>query len=413
MDSSTSESGSIPFDLSAQNLDLSEDEFESLVETWLMFGITDEEDARQTTAVIETLARANRPELIGIFCETVEEKYGDQPEYPYISRLFTNIFSHNAILILSQVVPVEFFDVIRGLIQINDDKLITAAIANLEVLFPTPEDIDPEAVSSLLPIAQEANNRLLIDYLGGISSVQNQEVAEVPPWIIQPEVLQTLAQLERDLPPESRPQEVIWKRQSIEGDIEMFAKLAAEADPNIDIDLLRKDLWIGWTQTPQSEAEETLTYLINNQALSKLEYDRDLFLVYGACLPIPNGNTLAFISDDVCQLHGGCRVLTCYHNERIDDTFDPNPDFFDDPSVEDFANMDWFTGKCASCGKTIRKRCYALRRPLVSGGWSGENYCNFACMRNTADPNDLTQQTLIDRIETAYREYKVVDRDES
>lgn len=41
---------------------------------------------------------------------------------------------------------------------------------------------------------------------------------------------------------------------------------------------------------------------------------------------------------------------------------------------------DWFVGYCQRCATRINNRYYAVRIPVVSGGWTG-CFCSIPCMR--------------------------------
>lgn len=91
--------------------------------------------------------------------------------------------------------------------------------------------------------------------------------------------------------------------------------------------------------------------------------------------------------DDPCEKYGGCHMLLC--NEFED------PDEFTEDLEEDYESPEWFTGICKHCEMTIAKPEYAVREPLLHGGWRG-CYCSFEHMEHGID-NPLVL-TMIARI---------------
>ena len=69
----------------------------------------------------------------------------------------------------------------------------------------------------------------------------------------------------------------------------------------------------------------------------------------------------------------GCRMFTCNEFE------DNDTDIFD----ENYYQVDWFKKRCDNCKKIIPFRHYALREPLIQGGWRG-CYC-FDCFKLLPD----------------------------
>lgn len=452
-------------DLSTVNLDIPSEDFTVLVEDWLQYQVTEEEDMRQTSAVIESLVSLGRLDLLEIFVQTVkanyeadspapikpflnlfsgpsnpippkkiftqtsEGNYGpnkptllpniypsspeeeediisplDESPYPYISRLLTCNLSEEAVIALSQVVEIDFFTVVRGLVDEQNDEFLSSALCNLQVLFPTSKDIDMKSIESLLLIAlNRQGSTVLSTFLSGLVSETKEEVAEVPGWILKSFPLPSHESLVKALPPIPVP--VRWKSVSLKEDIDFACKFASEADKEdeIDIDEFRKDLIEAWRYSLVADREDFITGLLVNDKLIDVEYEKGLFQVLGACLPVPNGNTLAVLSTDVCQTRGGCRSLTCSHHCNWDPITEQH--IYSDLTVR----LPWFTGRCFSCSKIIQKECYSLRLPMASGGWSKENFCSFDCQRSIKNLSAV-QALMITRIETAYYTFGILDR---
>lgn len=89
-----------------------------------------------------------------------------------------------------------------------------------------------------------------------------------------------------------------------------------------------------------------------------------LYNKFGPANKPPDDN----ISENKYCLEGeGCHMLLCNHIT----------DYADGEEKEE--NEDWFSGECDVCHIGIKKKAYALRRPLVRGGWLG-CYCSKECL---------------------------------
>lgn len=102
--------------------------------------------------------------------------------------------------------------------------------------------------------------------------------------------------------------------------------------------------------------------------------DDDVFRAYGPINSLPRS-----IDEDenICSIYGGCRMLLCNEYEHSD------------LMMDDEIPFDWFKRKCDECNRKIKKRHYALRIPLVDGGWEG-CYCSFECLAPHSDQTLLT-----------------------
>ena len=87
---------------------------------------------------------------------------------------------------------------------------------------------------------------------------------------------------------------------------------------------------------------------------------------------------------------GPCRMLKCDCREEETDT--------------------WFKGVCDECDVKIRNLSYAIRFPLISGGWIG-CYCCFECM-NKSPPIAITEtnQISIDMMKETLKTDGIFDR---
>lgn len=82
---------------------------------------------------------------------------------------------------------------------------------------------------------------------------------------------------------------------------------------------------------------------------------------------------------------------------------------------EDNERVDWFTGACDNDGLKIRKRCYAVRCPVIKGGWKG-CFCSFPCLKAFVQKEecrkgtDLITRRMIDLIEKSINDIGIQER---
>lgn len=132
-----------------------------------------------------------------------------------------------------------------------------------------------------------------------------------------------------------------------------------------------------WIVTPNGETlpEEYPPPFMNLEdswEKSLTEFSRPLAREYGTLNKRRSVEPGRFDPEYVCHKYGGCRMLTC--NEfvhYIDDDFDSE------------VMVDWFTGYCDRCGHEIPHKHWAIREPLLNGGWRG-CFCSFPCLERGA-----------------------------
>lgn len=131
-----------------------------------------------------------------------------------------------------------------------------------------------------------------------------------------------------------------------------------------------------------------------------LETDVEIFRIMGPC------NAILDVDLDInhiCTKYGGCRMFTCVDFEYWDN---------EDPDAE-LGDPEWFTGVCDWCTAKIRNRYYALRRPLLKGGWQG-CYCSIGCLKDeieqTYSSQDIMAKLLVEILEAQLTKYGIYDR---
>ena len=109
----------------------------------------------------------------------------------------------------------------------------------------------------------------------------------------------------------------------------------------------------------QEQIKKFLQPFVAQRTLNNLQNDEYLYRVLGPANP--------FINSSVEDLQAGdYRMFNCLR--------------FDAKENDENEIGDWFTGNCLMCLKRIRKRYYAVRRPVAGGGWI-ECFCSWECVR--------------------------------
>lgn len=156
------------------------------------------------------------------------------------------------------------------------------------------------------------------------------------------------------------------------------------------------ELIISYAMAPVSEKLRMLGH-------DAIYEDEAVFREYGPVNTVYEGQGE---SEYECSKYGGCRMLLC--NE-----FEATMDGEDIDLMADYdliGERSWFTGQCQyeEC-KThkIQAHHYALRLPLMYGGWKG-CYCSFKCLE--ACTNDSYTRTMIHIMKEQIMELGIRDR---
>jgi len=102
--------------------------------------------------------------------------------------------------------------------------------------------------------------------------------------------------------------------------------------------------------------------------------------------------------DHICSKYGGCRMFLCTEFEEV------NEDLLNEESD---VEVQWFYGYCDNCNKSISQKHFALRLPLLHGGWKG-CYCSFRCLEG--DVEDENTATIVGRMKEQLQTIGIRDR---
>lgn len=313
-------------------------------------------------------------------------------------EVFTFVYKDVGLLeYIYSVLNPEYNDLVSFLIYRKDLNL-DAGVRNLDEIFKKGalSSSVEEQLPSLYMVAAEENNIVVMKYLTALSDqpLIRESYEGMPSWVILPGKVKSHAELVSEIEP-THDVSLDWPASDC---VEYILSVTRE---DSDLNDLRRQLEQAFIRMPANERLALTSELFNLNEQIKLTLDPDLFCVFGGCLPIPS-KTLKAVSADPCRKYGGCRMMTCWENENV------NP-ITGDPLIGNVVKkkllhlIDWFTGVCQNpgCKNRIKFKHYALRVPIVTGGWKG-CYCSFACIRTVCDDNNITQQHLIDNFESMY-----------
>lgn len=378
------------------------DVFQELLEQDIVYWLEDEVEREHYTAVIVGLEEANRPDLLVTFVKLLQDTNPAEDEYPIATLLLSLDLSPSTITFLSDNVVIDYFETVCGLFTVEDDLQITRALGACDRIFP---DIPPATyvVAFEKFLEQPYHNHLIQKYLGLKISETSEDIAPIPSWVIPGSEVPGEEVIASRIPAPSK-----YRSQGTTADVEYLIEnnyVSPEAtlqDPEQVRQVLRGRL----TRMTARERSLTIQELINNTNEMLLALDPVLFGVFGPCHRMPAAIRLSSTDKDPCRRWGGCRMLTCYENENMDDLTD-EPRFKDERAYA----IEWFTGRCGrrECPNRILAKHYAVRMPLAIGGWEG-CYCSFECMSLVTPSTDEVQLTLIEEYRSLVKKVGIYDR---
>ena len=111
----------------------------------------------------------------------------------------------------------------------------------------------------------------------------------------------------------------------------------------------------------------------------------------------------------VCKY--GCRMLTCQCYNDDDAGFESDEEYGIDEREEN--STSWFAGACWTCDSRIPRACYALRRPVDTGGWRG-TYCTVRCLETDDgfEPLSMVEQAMVRVVKEQLDTIGIIDRED-
>lgn len=241
-----------------------------------------------------------------------------------------------------------------------------------------------DEIESIHNKAFEVGNNTLYLHTRIILETKFITYAPKPVWIVTPKELQTEAQLRKNLKPRKR------KEYTLDEMINLMQKYSK----GIDITNL-KEIRTKMSNLSYSDRLNLVRPFIKEETGVIV----NLFQLYGPSnrYPFPDSDDLRNYRD---------RMLQC--------------DYFEvDPLT---GETQGYKGVCWQCSYHIRHKWYAVRAPLLGGGWKGW-FCNWKCVTewlnivyevNLSDEEELLKLAeLVRRMKELVLKYGIIDRLES
>jgi hypothetical protein len=183
--------------------------------------------------------------------------------------------------------------------------------------------------------------------------------------------------------------------------VEQIESVGLSVDPE-QYESMKEELKKIPDETKAYVAKET----IKTHEYMNVQDDEELLKIFGPAHPIFDAE---LNNGTPCGMYGGCRMFLCVCFEATGSDPLSNLDIIDQPDILDPFELEWFTGSCDTCSKRIEKKCYAVRRPLETGGWKG-CYCGFACVRKDLPPGNIMIEALINAMQNKIDKIGIYDR---
>lgn len=329
-----------------------------------------------------------------IFKQWIGRVYPKIQEMQFFTSLFFdyNIGIDNLKYLGSVLLNESFFSIAEDMSKYDIGDSTLFACSRLDETYPNQSNY---TYKTLVELCFQLKNETMKDYF--MQNVKDtSDFAPIPTWIIKNVLLD-----------------------SVEVSKKVSEKKQVKLTPKVDTEMIKKltDLIISHVkdntyfsvETDINQVKEKLTnnfdHLLtsgNENVISdkyleftrdQLQQDPELFRMLGPANPGVNYNS------DQLQL-GGPRMLK-----------GGQWDFNDDDEY-----VPWFRGNCDQCGLRIRKKCFALRKPVKEGDWIN-CFCSFPCMKKhqeviecTSGNPDLITRNLIDNIEEKINKIGIYDR---
>lgn len=318
---------------------------------------------------------------------------------PITSWVFTLPHAEDDILeYLIQVAELQFKDCAIGLSQISDEPKLSGGLEKISQVFPRQSvEVYRDVLDTIIK-----NNTILADVYDDwirVSSIYQIETSKKPKYLIKKTPLLTHEELVNSL--------------SVDEDVSLTVEQVAA----IRMQHLFSSGVITREEIPQKDAEELVTLKampkeeLNNiiAAYSKyaressLETNDEIFKILGPSFPFYRERELSSEKEaHPCSRFGGCRMMLCVEFEDEEDE-ENNREL--NPHL-----VTWFTGSCDQCFLKIAEKHYAVRMPLMYGGWRG-CYCSWKCVKD--DAKHLVTDTslkLCHSFEKAFDDIGIYDR---
>lgn len=351
--------------------------------------------------LLDQCRNTNGKDLIHIiFKQWIGRVYPKIEEMQFYTSLFFdyNISLNNLKFLSGVFLDESFFSIAQDMSKYDMGDNTLLACIRLDHTYP---DQSNYTYKTLVEYCFQLNNTTMKDYF--MNNVkETSDYADIPSWITNTFI---------SIPTTGEIKDIILKKKQEQ--ININAKIKIDSDIirnliNLIMDHIKDNTYFS-IDTDLNDLKDKLSYnfdqlLINgNEDVIRDKYlelsryqmqeDLELFRLLGPSNHGINANSNQLVLGGPRMLKGG------------DWDFD-----------EDDNKVSWFRGNCDQCGLKIRKKCFALRKPVKEGGWSN-CFCSFPCLKKdvtlnecTAGDPDLITRNLVDAMEEKIKKNGIQDR---
>lgn len=320
--------------------------------------------------VLENFESASREELVEMLREVEREEDDEYEHWQFLVddriveeqhiRFFTSLYEGK--------IPLEYY---IDLINERTEQVGRKVTPKLLRVFP----LSGKECRQLLDIIREGDGNFHVQYF-------LKEELEKSKRVVKPSWVKPFPKT--DIPEIGIPISVADAVETIIRNMEELCEISGEIDKNE----LREQ--IGSLYSISTCTEKAV--LVDGERVDDIPHFRE----FG---PVNTMNISVFSEDDQCRKYGGCRMFLC------NDFLECESEEEDVDDCEYTGN--WFSGVCSICSRVIPKKYYAVRLPLVGGGWKG-CYCSFSCLEN--DVNDESTALSVGRMKEQLNLIKIRDK---
>jgi hypothetical protein len=278
-----------------------------------------------------------------------------------------------------------FVDSIDELINYDPSDLTRLATQRLVSSYNIPQnDGDIQNLKILIDLADENDNDAVSETLQS-TYVLHSPFAPKPVWMGNFTGDDEIPyEDEIEIPDELNP--IVELPPTLEESVDLLTAGMHQFGYSQDqIETSKMELMEKLSQLPPQEVFKIVKPVLLNNAY---KYDEDNIILFRILGPVNNlYNQSLDANDYICTKYGGCRMFTCI----CFDTIDP----YDDSITQ---NYEWFLGYCQQCLNRIQNKFWAVRKPLVDGGWIG-CFCSWDCVRESIDKPDIALREIINASE--------------
>jgi hypothetical protein len=375
-----------------------------------------EEDRENHRRLLEKCFELQRTDLLQTVLQVLQDTNPQEAVYSTLSYILTLGLTNDCVVYIGEVIEFNYFETVEGMMDITQEDYLASGLRNVDLIFGNR--VNEEDIRSLIAVSLDHDPiHQMLEYLEDkLQALSTEEVVELPDWVIPFDLMTQygsqpvshdylMSQLSDDVP------KSVYVSVSPEADVDYLLvnhfinPTAMDADPEV----FREQYVMGFSKLGQADRTAKVRWMENNcrQMLLAIE-DVEAFGILGPCLMQPGAINLKKRSNDVCRLMGGCRWYTCYENENVDEFTGEN--LVDNVvELQQYAAVEWYTGKCETCSVIIPYKHWAVRKPMPAGGWKG-CYHDWKCAKLSIDEDDVVARELLKKYKKLVLSVGIYDR---